>query len=207
MTYKNSSYYARTRKDFYNEHLFPKDFKRYCDFEKGREKLIKATKTISFKNIPFGENESKVIKTIGEPRFVIAKPYALFPIKVLFYREQLNSLQIVSQLHFFEDRFFYACYSVLNWTNEDLINYKEIIINKYSDGTAGTKQKTNKEIDQEKVTTLIDEKNNQLIINSDVYLQFIYYSSQNEIANHLYSIQIAQANKKLKQQQIAHDYF
>lgn len=207
MAYNNTAYYARTRKDFYMEHLFPKDPKRYCDFEMGRENFINASKTVSFKNITFGENESNIIKTIGAPRFVIEKPYPLFPVKVLFYQEQLNNLRVVSQLHFFEGRFFYACYSILNWTNADLVNYKEIILNKYSDRKNGTKEKPNKEIDQERVTTLIDEKNNHLIITADVYLHFTYYSAKNEIANHLQSIQIAEAKKKLKQQQIAHDYF
>jgi hypothetical protein len=201
MSYKFNPYYAKTRSDFYSEHLFPKDPKRYLDFHTECNSFISTSKVITFKNLHFGESYEKVIASLGQPRFKIENAYSDFAIKVIFYKEEINELRVISQLHFFEGKFFYANYSILNWTNKDLLNYKGIVLKKYAH------ENDCPVLDQDKITGLSDERNNLLLIFSDIFLHFTYYSNNTFIQDQLKKIEETEFQKKLVKQQIAYDFF
>lgn len=203
VNYRN--FYLKTRNDYYEECLFPQDPKRFQDFICNEDNSITTSKKITFRDIPFLENEKNVISLFGKPRYIMENPYPPLPVKVIFYKEEIENIPVITQMHFFENKFFYAGYSFRRWTTKDLSFFKEIIFNKYTDksdfkmlGETGDALKSNR---------IMDNNNNGLIIIPEVHLHFIYFSENIEIAKILQNVHMNEEESKMLKQKNAGKYF
>lgn len=203
MNYIYNNFYLKSRNDYYGEVLFPKDPNKYQNFICNKENSIITSKTIVFRNITFGDDEKSVISSFGKPRFVLQNPYPLLPVKVIFYKEKIENFSVITQMHFFENKFFYACYTFRRWTNKDLSFFKEIIFNKYieKDDIFGEAE------DSSKLNRIIDNNSNCLIILPDVHLHFVYFLENIEIAKTLQNVQMNEENSNILKQKFASNYF
>lgn len=181
---------ANNRNDYYLNKIYFKRLTTLRDlyYQKKVEKEIYITKeTIQPLNLPFTSTYKRVIKAVGDPRFIFNNKKAQNNHKAIIIRQVICNATFNIQLQFHNDQLFFIGFELLTKidTNEEKIAIANTIIKKYFD----------KESANVNALPAIEDKNGSFIIINEEFNYSICYFGYNsyEALNQINSIRNAES--------------
>lgn len=115
---------------YYRNSFLSYNFKDRFDLFKNIE-TYKTTQSILFKGkVPFDINLSTVVKILGRPHFVHNEE-SINQYLTIYYKNKLNNIKNKSQLHFFDNQFFYGIQIFPYLTKSQQEEFSELLRIKY----------------------------------------------------------------------------
>ncbi|MFP4090227.1 MAG: hypothetical protein ACLFUB_18220 [Cyclobacteriaceae bacterium] len=128
MTYR--SYYDR--EDYYSSMVTENTVEKLLALWQGLENAQMTPEvSIKFRDIPFDISPQDIIMKLGRPNFVFKNQHRLKGHKVYFYRLRLDHLRSIVQLHFLDEKFFYARYIIKDFNEQETRTLREAYAVKY----------------------------------------------------------------------------
>lgn len=166
-------YMAKTRAEFYNSRasiLSINNINSFIDHGLESQNPFHSTKEIEPMNLTFGSSVHLAKKILGLPRFYL-KNRKIPNHEILFYRKDIGQLDILIQLHFFDDQFLFtqSQFNISPFTSkEDLDIIISTLFEKYLDNPNQKVQEYNGWIE--------DQMGNKIEVNDIFGLVIRYYS-------------------------------
>jgi len=173
---KVNTAYSDSRKEYYERRIFPQNVTSFSEYNDGTF----SKSEVNFKGLPWGTLKSNVIRLYGIPRYSYRIKPEDYIYEVIFYKERLENMKTLVQLHFINDYFFYACYTFKENNKNALELVKTNISNKYGGleiNTHGNK------------CIYIDANKNKIIVTDSVYMHVGYLSGSEELFKMLNTFQ------------------
>lgn len=162
-------YDNNNRDEYYEQFTFPKTIMQLQQWQRdiGDEPVFKTNGPVRFRNIDFGSSKKIVYQKNGKPRFLrLNGMLGEKKHEIAFYKELLNDHKLISQLHFFDDLFFYGCHTFRYLPREKFSMVKKMLAEKYCLETDGIGN----------ANVFVDEFNNQIRLVDNVFLNLVYLS-------------------------------
>lgn len=157
----------QSREDYYHNLVREDSLNRLqLVFSRQQKACINADLHIQFRDIPFESSEKWITKRMGKARFEYDNSHCIKTHKILFYRTGISHFRAISQLHFLEDRFFFAKYIFRHTDSRDLNSILSVLQRKYFN----TKQFA------DKISQVKDASHNTIMVEKSLHLNVGYLS-------------------------------
>jgi len=157
------SYYQLTRKEYYEKFIFPSQLSDFSQFVNADNTAF-TNREIQFKDLEFGISKAQITDLLGNPRyktkFIVGKNLH----KILFYKEKISDFKVITQLHFINDKLFFASYTFKGLSSRASQKISSTVYEKYLSVNPSENSKL----------SLIDIDNNRLSIVANVHLTITY---------------------------------
>ena len=185
---KNDSSYSLSRKDYYERLVTPKNVSFFNDLRKDQKGMLRIDIPVIFRDLHFGASPRQASPLLGEPRYVVES--SGISSRIFFYKESISNHRIITQLHFLNEEFFYACYSFRHTTPAETASIRKLLFEKYSKMNGDT---------AEKYDHMIDSDNNVIRVYDNVNFNIVYLWGNNKVADAVAShIRSAQRRQEIK---------
>jgi hypothetical protein len=161
--------YSASRKEYYTRAIFPQNVQAFLQYD--NNVCIPSNRSIKFKKLPWGVTEKEMMRACGSSRYVHNTETRGCKYAIHFYKEKLDNTKVLVQVHFINNRFFYASYTLKESDRKERKLIKTTIINKYGGDNIDSL-----------LDSLVfkDENNNKAIITDSVYMNLGYFSGDFE---------------------------
>jgi len=170
---KYNGYNSLNRMEYYERFIAPKGDTFFRDVFNTRGSALRIVPAILFRKLTFGVNPEFVVRNFGEPRYVIESATGLSAV-IFFYKESISNHRVITQIHFFGNEFFYACYTFRYENEKERTAIKEILFEKYSKLNGDSVHR---------YEHLVDPNQNMICINDNVNFNIIYLWGHDKIKN------------------------
>jgi len=126
----NYLYYITSRKDYYQGIAFPKHNDSFFKLEKERNNQFVSERKIELQDLSFGDSINDIIRKMGKPRYELSPDN--FSEKILFYKDSISGNKVITQLHFFDNKFLIAVKTVHSLEVKFRKLIKTALLSKYS---------------------------------------------------------------------------
>jgi hypothetical protein len=189
---KHNGYYSLGKNEYYDRLIVPKDVSFFKTIMEADKKVLKVDMPAIFRGIKFGSSPEEAMKIFGEPRYVSEN--SGISSLVAFYKEEMSNHRVITQLHFMDNEFFYACYTFRNETEVERKAVKKILFEKYSKLNGDT---------AERYDHLIDTAGNIITVHDSVNFNIVYLWGNEKVkkavSEHLHALHSHKEREKLKE--------
>ena len=186
-----NGYDSLDREEYYGRLVFPQHPSFFNQVFQSLNTSLTVGRAVTFRQLSFGDRPAVAVRELGVPRHVIENQG--MSSEILFYKEKINDLRVITQLHFYRDELFCASYTFRHENNESRLAIKRMLFEKYAgpDGVA-----------LEGHLSLTDGFGNSINIVDSVFLHILYLwgdeKIQRAVSGYARSIHFAESLKKKK---------
>lgn len=164
--------YSVDRKEYYERVISPKSVSFFNDLFLSQKRVLPVDIPVIFRELHFGSGMETVKRIMGEPRYMVEK-YGISS-HVLFYKEVISNHKIITQLHFLNHEFFYACYSFREKSAGETMAIRKMLFEKYSRMNGDT---------AEKYDHMVDKAGNIISVHDNVNFHIVYLWGDTKVRN------------------------
>jgi len=167
--FSNTSAYrsSYSREEYYHNAVFPHDINIFIDYEN----VLPAKRPVAFKDLDWGISTTEFIEEYGKPKFIISPERNVNGRTIFFYKGLADDHKYILQIHFIEDKYFYACNTFKDLSPKNRSIYKRVIEQKYAMENVGMSD----------APAFADQNKNKVIISDSVHFNISYIAGDEKL--------------------------